>query len=204
MTDLRTFADKKGAMKAGKRDCANLPDNVILLDIQPFDCAHDGRVGVEVTLDHLKTDKLDLSAIEGFRIEYAGKPVEKPAPKPREKAAPAEPKPKRKSGEVNVAPLKATELPGGKLIAARAGSKQQLIIDMLARSQGASLIELRTVCVKPDGSPWDDNSIRSALYYDVHQKGYGVRTEWQDENAQYFIVLPEGITEMPAGRTPKS
>ncbi len=58
---------------------------------------------------------------------------------------------------------------------------------------GVTLGELRTVCVKKDGvTPWDDNSIRSALYYDLKDKGYGTSTQFIDNEPTYSLVLPLG------------
>lgn len=88
------------------------------------------------------------------------------------------------------------------LVAARAGSKQDQIITLLVG--GATLDMLRTVCTKADGTVWDDNSIRSALYYDVHQKGYGVRTTWEGDVATYWLILPAGVKEPLPARTAKS
>ena len=62
---------------------------------------------------------------------------------------------------------------------------------------------LRTVCVRnSDGKPWDDNSIRSALYYDVANKGYGVTTNTISGEPHYVLWLPEGATE-PLGSRPR-
>ena len=113
--------------------------------------------------------------------------MKKAAPK---KPADDKPKKTRRKGQVAVEPQ-------APLIQCRAGSKQQAIIDMLAN--GATLDMLRTVCIKRDGvTPWDDNSIRSALYYDIKDKGYGVRTEFTDDAPTYFLVLPEGVDEAMA------
>lgn len=218
----RTFSDKKGATKAIKRDLLKHRETHgdVLFDTG-FDvqAANDGRFGVVVYVDLAPTaaQKIVGKELEGYVIEASLKEEAEPI-----KEAPAK---KRKSGEVNVSPLKASELPSGKLIAVRAGSKQDLIINLLAAgciwnqqafdadgkangcyslSGGCKLADLRRVCVKADGVVWDDNSIRSALYYDVHQKGYGVRTDWEGDEPRYSLVVPDGLTVMPEARKPKS
>ena len=75
---------------------------------------------------------------------------------------------------------------------------------MLNREDGATLADLRTVCIKKDGGTWDDNSIRSALYYDLKDKGYGTRTEFRDDVPTYFLVLPVGIGAPLAAKASKS
>jgi hypothetical protein len=191
----RTFADKKGATKAAIRDLQKVPTDIFIADweVQPAG----ERFGVLVHLDHASTEKLELTTLEGFAVVFdRAAPVDAtPIPKPA-------PSKKRRSGEINVAPIEASGLPNNRPIAARAGSKQQLIIDLL--TGGCNMVDLRRVCVKPDGVTWDDNSIRSALYFDVHQKGYGVRTVWADDVPSYFLVLPEGVDAPTEPKQPKS
>lgn len=220
----RTFSDKKGATKAVKRDLGKHFDvhGDILFDTG-FDVKPAGdRFGVVVYVD-LTPDEATKKVgpeLSGYVIE----PQLKAEPKP--KAAPVEKKQagKRKTGEINVAPM-------DKLIAARAGSKQQAIIDMLAKDcvwdetktffpkgehhvgvvgrvskvGGCTLEDLRTICVKKEtGEAWDDNSIRSGLYFDVKQKGYGVTTRIVDNVAYYMLALPEAYTAPMPARTPKT
>lgn len=197
----RTFSDKKGATKAIKRDLLKHHETHgdVLFDTG-FDVkeAAEGRFGVVVYVDLTPTaaQKIVGKELEGYVIEASLKdeaaPVKKASDKPAKEKAPAK---KRKSGEVNVEPMKT-------LVAARAGSKQDQIITLLLG--GATLDMLRTVCTKADGTVWDDNSIRSALYYDVHQKGYGVRTTWEGDVATYWLVLPAGIKAPLPARTAKS
>lgn len=189
-TELRTFSDKKGAMKAAKRDGAQLPGNVVLNDLT---AEQEGdRWFVVAELDHAPNETLDLTAINGFRVKFAAEPAKEPV-----KAAPAakEKTSSRKSGEINVDPT-------SPLIPCRAGSKQQQLVDALVK--GCTMDDLRKICVRKDGTIWDDNSIRSALYYDVKQKGYGVRTTWEGDVATYHVVLPEGYTAPLAAKTAKS
>jgi hypothetical protein len=84
--------------------------------------------------------------------------------------------------------------PASQLRACRAGSKQAILIDHLAK--GASLAEL-VAALSPG---WTESSIKSALYWDVAKvKGYGVRTETSDDGTQrYHLVLPKGV-EAPLG-----
>jgi hypothetical protein len=201
---LRTFSDKKGATKAIKRDLAKHFDTHgdILFDTG-FDVQPSGeRFGVIIYLDltNASAKKLVGPELSGYVInpELKEEPVKaKPAPKekPTAKAGDAAPKKtSRRKGQISVEPT-------APLVHCRVGSKQQAIIDMLARDKGATLADLRTVCIKKDGNTWDDNSIRSALYYDLKDKGYGTRTEFKKDVPHYFLVLPEGID---APLTPKA
>ncbi|HEY7823430.1 MAG TPA: hypothetical protein VIG24_11370 [Acidimicrobiia bacterium] len=223
----RTFADKKGATKAIKRDLdKHWTTHGDVLYETGFDVKPTGdRFGVVVYVD-LTPDaaaKLVGPELAGYVIEpqLNSEPAPKSADKP---AAPKKQPGKRKTGEVNVAPM-------DKPIPARANSKQQAMIDLLARDcvwdqrvvyysdpdekivssvgmaslvGGCTMDDLRAVCVKKDGTPWDDNSIRSGLYYDVHQKGYGVSTRIVDDVAHYMLVLPEGYDAPLEARTPKT
>lgn len=166
--ELRTFSNKKGADKAAKRDLAKLPETIYVTGYEVQES--EGRCGVVVFLDHSEAEfeSLTLDALQGFGVRFERK--EEPAPKPEPKAEPA-PKPQRKrsTGEINVKP-------SAKAYPARAGTIQAEMIRLLA--DGATMGDLRRVCVRRDGRVWDDNSIRSGCYYDVANKGYGVRTEW--------------------------
>ena len=90
---------------------------------------------------------------------------------------------KRKSAGVNLPAKDASQLR-----ACRAGSKQAVLIDHLAK--GATLAELVGAL-----KPWSESSVKSALYWDVAKvKGYGVRTETADDGTQrYHLVLPNGV-----------
>ncbi len=187
-TELRTFADRKGATKAANRDAGKLATTVIIADIEYPQI--DDRFGVRVILEHAPSELSanDLLPLEGFEVTF----TQKDAPKPEEVSAPVK---SRNAGEVNVEPT-------SPLLACRVGSKQQQIVDLLVK--GATMDDLRSVCVRKDGTVWDDNSIRSALYYDIKQKGYGVRTEFVEGEAVYHVVLPAGYKAPLPARAPKS
>ena len=80
------------------------------------------------------------------------------------------PPPRSESGGVNL-PAK----DGSQLRACRAGSKQAILIDHLAR--GATLAELVAAL-----KPCSESSVKSALCWDVAKvKSYGVRAETGDD-----------------------
>jgi hypothetical protein len=60
----------------------------------------------------------------------------------------------------------------------------------LARLEGATLAELVAV-----PQPWNESSVKSALYWDVAKvKGYEVCTQIADDGTQrYHLVLPKGV-----------
>lgn len=72
----------------------------------------------------------------------------------------------------------------------RRGSMQQKFVEALAK--GASLDELRVIAIRRDGTPWDDNAIFAMLYYDIRNKGYGVRTVHDfDRGLIYKLRFPD-------------
>lgn len=185
-SEPRTFADKKGATKAIKRDLAKHGDaHGDVLFETGYDVKETGsRFGVVVYCDLTPTSAQELvgSELSGYVIEpqLKAEPVKKAAATPATPAA----APKRRKGQVSVDPT-------SPLLPCRAGSKQQAIVELLEK--GATLTDLRAVCIKKDGTPWDDNSIRSALYYDIKDKGYGVSTVFDANDVPtYTLVLPEG------------
>lgn len=197
----RTFADKKGAAKAVKRDLGKHFDTHgdVLFDTgTEIKQTPDGRFGVIIFLDLTETDarKLVGQELEGYVIQPELKEEPKAKLPPVERPAPVAKTPSsRKSGEINVDPT-------APLVACRAGSKQQQLLDALTR--GCTMDDLRAICVRKDGTVWDDNSIRSALYFDVKQKGYGVRTEWNGPVPTYHVVLPKGYDAPLPAKAPKS
>jgi hypothetical protein len=217
----RTFADKKGATKAIKRDLAKHDEahgDVLFetgFDIQPSG----DRFGVIVFCDLTPSKAVELVGAElsGYVID--------PQVKEDKKADAPKPPSSRRKGQVSVAPT-------APLIQCRANSKQQSIVDALAAGctfdkpvhklddnnlptgevigttsavGGVTLEGLRKVCVKKDGvTPWDDNSIRSALYYDLKDKGYGTFTRFEGDVAHYTLVLPVGIDAPLAAKASKT
>ena len=81
--------------------------------------------------------------------------------------------------------------PSGKLIPARANTKQAALIDALASKDGATLTELAKL------TGWPENVVKTAFYYDLAHKGYGVRTTADEDgsNQRHFLVLPKGVTK---------
>ena len=95
----------------------------------------------------------------------APQPEVQPAPEPQPTAQKTQPAAQRRSRGINLAPKAEAK-------ACRAGTKQAILVDLLFRSGGASMAELREAL-----SPWKDITIKSGLGWDMnHQKGYGIRT----------------------------
>lgn len=193
----RTFADKKGATKAIKRDLekhtAAHGDVILETGVEIKEAGDTGRFGVVIFCDITPSaaEKLVGPELGGYVIETQvdDKPEDKPAPKKSTKS--------RRTGEINVKPT------DGRLVACREGTVQQAVLSLLCREEGASFEDLRAVCVKRDGvTPWDEGSVRSELYYDMPTKGYGVRTVWEGDTPRYFVVLPEGY-DAPLPPTPR-
>lgn len=121
------------------------------------------------------------------------------ANKARDRAKPANikdvpapaPKAPRRSGGVNLAPMK-------KVYACRAGTKQAKLIDLLSRPQGATFKELHAAMTSPEFDhlkPWAEVTTRSALGWDVHHvKGYGIRTTKRENGEDcYRLTYPAGM-----------
>lgn len=71
--------------------------------------------------------------------------------------------------------LKPTNLkPKPKVYARKAGSKQALLVDLLARAEGATFGELFDAMAS-QGTPWQGTTVRAGLAWDInHVAGYGV------------------------------
>lgn len=129
-----------------------------------------------------------------FDAIEAGREEKAPAPK-QEKAAPA-PKKARSKG-TNLA------APGHKPIACREASKQALLLDALAQEGGATMEEL-IEALSGGKKPWTEATVRSGFGWDMKQKGYGVRSTFDEDGTERFhIVVPEGHV-IPAHRPLKS
>ncbi len=151
------------------------------------------------------------TAPKAAKAPKAPKPPKAPkAPKP-----PAEPKLRDRG--INLQPRTPIH-------AARAGSKQALLIDALFK--GTTLRELTEMLART-GKPWTTASIKTGFNWDVNrERGYGVRTVFTSDpdamrevdpieadvmaseekplaRAIYHLVLPEGMTEPMPHTTPK-
>jgi hypothetical protein len=108
----------------------------------------------------------------------------KPAPAPKAKKAKSSTTRKGKNG-LNFVDIK----PAARTYECRAGTKQALIVDMLA--EGTS----KDALVSATG--WKEGSVISALYYDVYsKKGYGVKSELSADETfvVYTLTYPDGQT----------
>jgi len=106
-----------------------------------------------------------------------------PAPQPVAQTAPAvQPKAQRRSRGINLAPKDAAK-------ACRYGTKQAILVDLLFRSGGASMAELREAL-----APWKDITIKSGLGWDMnHQKGYGIRTTHENGYQRWLATDYAGM-----------
>lgn len=120
-----------------------------------------------------------LTRINFERIERGGR-------KPRAKA-PAVQRERKPSKGINIAPKYWVN-------ECRAGSKQQVMVDLLSREEGATLDQLREA-LSGGLKPWADQTIKAGFNWDMNSlKGYGVRTETAEDGTQtYFLVIPEGL-----------
>lgn len=106
-----------------------------------------------------------------------------PAPQPVAQTAPAvQPKAQRRSRGINLAPKAEAK-------ACRYGTKQAILVDLLLRSGGASMAELREAL-----APWKDITIKSGLGWDMnHQKGYGIRTTHENGYQRWLATDYAGM-----------
>ena len=95
---------------------------------------------------------------------------------------PVQPKAQRRSRGINLAPKAAAK-------ACRYGTKQAILVDLLFRSGGASMAELREAL-----APWKDITIKSGLGWDMnHQKGYGIRTTHENGYQRWLATDYAGM-----------
>ena len=219
-TDPKTFAHKKGAVAAIKRDLNKHFDthgDVLFdtgYDVKP---AGDDRFGVVLYVDLTPAEAQEKVGpeLEGYVIEpqlkeepkvAEPKSDDKPANKP--KRAKPMPKPEgeyteeyvtSKSRNINIQPSGLPLIPG------RHGSKQQLALDLLARDEGASLWELVVALRRNDGNLPKPETLTAGLYHHFPQKGYGISTT-QDVNGvhRYHLVYPAGIDAVATPRRPEA
>ena len=134
---------------------------------------------------------------------------------PAPKQAPVAPKKEPKMTETKEAPKKAApaqpkarkgtnlSAPGHAPIACREGSKQALLLDALSQEGGVTMAEL-IEALSGGKRPWTEATVRSGFGWDMKQKGYGVRSSFDENGTERFhIVVPEGHT-IPAHRPLKS
>jgi len=109
--------------------------------------------------------------------------VTAPEPQPVAQPAPAvQPKAQGRSRGINLAPKAEAK-------ACRAGTKQAILVDLLFRSGGASMSELREAL-----APWKDITIKSGLGWDMnHQKGYGIRTTHENGYQRWLATDYAGM-----------
>lgn len=84
-------------------------------------------------------------------------------------------------------------LPSGEPVeACRAGSKQAILVDILARKQGATMPELLEA-LSGGRKPWKEATVRSGFGWDLKRKGYGVRSRFDADGTERFhLLVPEG------------
>ncbi|ARB06135.1 hypothetical protein FDH38_gp081 [Dinoroseobacter phage vB_DshS-R5C] len=203
----KTFAHKKGATAAIKRDLNKHHDAYgdVLYDTG-FDVKPTGdRFGVVVYVDLTPTQAQELVGPElsGYVIEPQLKEddpkVNAKTDEPSDTKTDEPSTPKRVKGRVEIEPS------GLNLVPARHGSKQQQIIEMLARPEGASIDEMVADLARRDGSNWKPQSLMAGLYHHFPHKGYGITTtEGDNGEYRYHLVYPEGVTTFAAPRRPQS
>ena len=108
-----------------------------------------------------------------------------PAPEPQPVAqtpAKVQPKAQRRSKGITIAPKAEAK-------ACKAGTKQAVLVDLLFRSGGASMAELREAL-----APWQDSTIKSGLSWDMGAiKGYGIRTTHENGYARWLATDYAGM-----------
>lgn len=96
---------------------------------------------------------------------------------------------------VNLKPL-------DRVLACRAGTKQAILVDLLSRPQGATMVELMDA-MSGGNKPWQEVTVKSGLNWDMNKvKGYGIRTSQRDGVDCYHLTFPDGMTA-PLPHTPR-
>lgn len=84
------------------------------------------------------------------------------------------------------------EPPGTKLQPCLKGTKQSILVDLLRRPEGATMPELLEA-LSGGNRPWLEVTVRSAFGWDLKNKGYGVRSEFDSYAVERFhLVVPAG------------
>lgn len=116
------------------------------------------------------------------------------APDPQTVAQPApspQPKAQRRSRGIHLAPKAEAK-------ACRAGTKQAILVDLLFRSGGASMSELREAL-----TPWKDVTIKSGLSWDMNAiKGYGITTTHENGYQRWLATDYAGMGTFKADSHP--
>lgn len=108
----------------------------------------------------------------------------------REKAPKAEAPQRRAEDKAPVRRGTNLAAPGHEPVACREGSKQAIMVDKLSRAKGATMPEL-VEALSGGNKPWTEVSVRSGFGWDMKQKGYGVRSEFDSKGVEHFhLVVP--------------
>lgn len=91
--------------------------------------------------------------------------------------------------------------PGEKVKPCIIGTKQSILVDMLARPQGATMKELLKA-LSGGRRPWTEATVRSGFGWDLKLKGYGVRSLVTNGTERFHLVLPKR-GRIPAHITPE-
>lgn len=72
------------------------------------------------------------------------------------------------------------------------GSKQAVLVDELSRPEGVTMAQL-LAALSLGGKPWTEPTVRSGFGWDMRNKGYGVRSTFDEDGTERFrLVVPEG------------
>ncbi|MEO0344114.1 MAG: hypothetical protein AAF198_11825 [Pseudomonadota bacterium] len=88
---------------------------------------------------------------------------------------------KSRHGRIHIHPT------GLKVYPPKAGTMQEKIVEALRT--GATMAQLRRICVSKKGTPWSDDAIRSTMYWDLRNKGYGVRMEDDFDRGLIMVLI---------------
>lgn len=102
--------------------------------------------------------------------------------------------------------LRGTNLqpPGTRVESCLAGSKQSIMVDLLGRPDGATMSELITALAGGRKS-WTEATVRSGFGWDMKNKGYGVRSEFDATGVERFhLIVPAGQMIPPHSPVRKS
>jgi hypothetical protein len=94
--------------------------------------------------------------------------------------------------------------PGDDITPCREGTKQSIMVDLLSRSEGATMEEMLEA-LSGGNKPWTEVTVRSGFGWDMKQHGYGVRSVVKEgEDERFFLVLPHGVKKVPEHTPRKS